>query len=155
MLELNPEIFWGLAASMFIGNLFLIVLNLPLVGVFARILNTPRWILMPMIMMLCVVGAYTINGSEFDVLLIIVFGLLGYIMRRANFPMAPLILGVVLGGLIETNFRRAMIYSQGSYSIFFESVICWVLWLLAFASLLVPLIIKRISISNSTQKDTV
>ncbi len=146
MLELNPEIFWGLAASMFIGNLFLIILNLPLVGVFARILKTPRWILMPMIMMLCVVGAYTINGSEFDVFLIIVFGWLGFIMRRANFPMAPLILGVVLGSLIETNFRRAMIYSHGSYSIFFESIICWMLWFLAASSLLAPIAIKKLKV---------
>ncbi len=146
LLENNPEIFWGLAASMFIGNLFLIILNLPLVGLFARILQTPRWILMPMIMMLCVVGAYTINGSEFDVILIMVFGLIGYIMRRAEFPLAPLVLGVVLGGLIETNFRRAMIYSHGSPSIFFESAICIALWLMAIASLVAPTLIKKIKI---------
>lgn len=146
LLENNPEIFWGLAASMFIGNLFLIILNLPLVGLFARILQTPRWILMPAIMMLCIVGAYTINGSEFDIILIIVFGLIGYIMRRADFPLAPLVLGVVLGGLIETNFRRAMIYSQGSVSIFFESAICLTLWALATASLVVPQLMKKISI---------
>ena len=131
---------------MFIGNLFLIILNLPLVGLFARILQTPRWILMPLIMMLCVVGAYTINGSEFDVILIMVFGLIGYLMRRAEFPLAPLVLGVVLGGLIETNFRRAMIYSHGSVSIFFESAICIALWLMALASLVAPMLMKKIKI---------
>ncbi|MBF0279785.1 MAG: tripartite tricarboxylate transporter permease [SAR324 cluster bacterium] len=146
LLENNPEIFWGLAASMFIGNFFLIILNLPLVGLFARILQTPRWILMPMIMMLCIVGAYTINGSEFDVILIMIFGLVGYIMRRAEFPLAPLVLGVVLGGLIETNFRRAMIYSHGSVSIFFDSAICITLWFMAVASLLVPSIMKKVKI---------
>ncbi len=144
LLSNNPEVFWGLAASMFLGNLFLLVLNLPLVGLFARILQTPRWILMPLITMLCVVGAYTINGSEFDVLLVLLFGLLGYAMRRADFPLAPLILGVVLGDLIETNFRRALIYSDGEFTIFFESTICWVLWALALLSLLAPSLVRLI-----------
>ena len=149
LLENTPEIFWGLAASMFIGNLFLIVLNLPLVGLFARILQTPRWVLMPAILMLCIVGAYTINGSEFDVLLIMVFGLMGYAMRRADFPLAPLVLGVVLGELIETNFRRALLYSQGSLSIFFESTLCWILWALALASLVAPPLLKKTTISKT------
>jgi putative tricarboxylic transport membrane protein len=144
LLENSPEIFWGLAASMFIGNFFLIVLNLPLVGLFARILQTPRWVLMPLITMLCIVGAYTINGSEFDVLLVLIFGVIGYLMRRADFPLAPLILGVVLGDLIETNFRRAMIYSDGSVAIFFESAICLTLWVMAFLSLLAPVLIRKI-----------
>lgn len=144
LLQNDPEIFWGLAGSMFIGNLFLIFLNLPLVGLFARILQTPRWILMPLIAMLCIVGAYTINGSEFDVLLILIFGLVGYFMRRADFPLAPLILGVVLGDLIETNFRRAMIYSDGDLVIFFESNICLVLWGLAALSLFAPILLSSV-----------
>ena len=144
LLETSPDVFWGLAASMFIGNLFLIILNLPLVGLFAKILQTPRWILMPLITMLCVVGAYTINGSEFDVLLILIFGLIGYFLRRADFPLAPLILGVVLGDLIETNFRRAMIYSGGDVIIFFESSICLTLWILAAVSLFAPTLINSI-----------
>ena len=144
LLETNPEVFWGLTASMFVGNLFLVFLNLPLVGLFARILQTPRWVLMPLITMLCIVGAYTINGSEFDVLLVLIFGLIGYAMRRADFPLAPLILGVVLGDLIETNFRRAMIYSDGGFSIFFDSTICLLLWGMALLSLLAPLLLKRL-----------
>ena len=93
---------------------------------------------------LCVVGAYTINGSEFDVLLILIFGLIGYFLRRADFPLAPLILGVVLGDLIETNFRRAMIYSGGDVIIFFESSICLTLWILAAVSLFAPTLINSI-----------
>ena len=138
LLENTPEIFWGLAASMFIGNLFLIILNLPLVGLFAKILLTPRYVLMPLIAMLSIVGVYTINGSGFDVLLMVVFGVIGYAMRRADFPLAPLVLGVVLGSLIETNFRRALIYSGGEFSIFFESNIAIVLWILAIVSIIAP-----------------
>ena len=99
---------------------------------------------MSLITMLCVVGAYTINGSEFDVLLILIFGLVGYFLRRADFPLAPLILGVVLGDLIETNFRRAMIYSGGDIVIFFESNICLTLWGLALVSLFAPTLINSI-----------
>ncbi len=143
-LENTPEIFWGLAASMFIGNVFLIILNLPLVGLFARILLTPRYILMPAIAMLSIVGAYTINGSGFDVILIIIFGLVGYVMRRADYPLAPLVLGVVLGTLIETNFRRALIYSGGEFSIFFESNITIILWVLAFLSLIAPKLVNLV-----------
>ena len=87
---------------MFIGNVILIILNLPFVGLFAKVLKTPRSILMPVIAMFSIIGAYTINGSGFDVFLILVFGVVGYILRKSEFPLAPLILGVVLG-LIDRN----------------------------------------------------
>ena len=150
LLDNNPQIFWGLAASMFIGNLFLIILNLPLVGLFAKILLTPRYILMPIIAMLSIVGAYTINGSGFDVLLIVIFGLMGYAMRKADYPLAPLVLGVVLGELIETNFMRSIIYSGGDFSIFFESTISLTLWGLAILSLIAPRLLNLIGRKSKT-----
>ncbi|THB75255.1 MAG: tripartite tricarboxylate transporter permease [Desulfobacteraceae bacterium] len=144
MLVDQPDMFWGVAASMFLGNLVLIILNLPMVRVLAKILLVPRWILMPLIAMLSIVGVYVINGSEFDLILMLIFGVVGFIMRKTGFPLAPLVLGLVLGGLIEVNFRRALTYSYGDYSTFYESPISIGLWVITFASLLVPLIFRFI-----------
>jgi putative tricarboxylic transport membrane protein len=144
MLADQPDMFWGVAASMFLGNLVLIVLNLPLVKWLAKILLVPRWILMPLIAILSIVGAYVLNGSEFDLILMLVFGIVGFIMRKTGFPIAPLILGLVLGGLIEVNFRRALTYSYGDYSTFFNSPITIGLWVITFISLVALAIIRYI-----------
>lgn len=144
MLTDQPDMFWGVAASMFLGNLVLIVLNLPMVKWLAKILLIPRWILMPAIAILSIVGVYVLNGSEFDLVLMLIFGIIGFIMRKTGFPMAPLILGLVLGGLIEVNFRRALTYSYGDYSTFFESSISIGLWIITFLSLVAPVVIKHI-----------
>jgi putative tricarboxylic transport membrane protein len=150
MLADQPDMFWGVAASMFLGNLVLIVLNLPMVKWLAKILLVPRWILMPLIGILSIVGVYVLNGSEFDLIMMLVFGILGFIMRKTGFPMAPLILGLVLGGLIEVNFRRALTYSYGDYSTFYQSPISIGLWVITFLSLVAPVIIKFIK--KSLQK---
>ncbi len=144
MLTDSPDIFWGVAASMFIGNLVLIFLNLPLVRILAKILQIPRWILMPLIAVLSIVGVYVINGSEFDLILMLVFGVVGFFMRKTGFPIAPLVLGLVLGNLIEVNFRRALTYSYGEYSTFYESPISIALWIITGLSLVAPPIIKHI-----------
>ncbi|MEJ2659150.1 MAG: tripartite tricarboxylate transporter permease [Desulfobacteraceae bacterium] len=144
MLADQPDMFWGVAASMFLGNLVLIILNLPMVKWLAKILLVPRWILMPLIGILSIVGVYVLNGSESDLILMLFFGILGFIMRKTGFPMAPLILGLVLGGLIEVNFRRALTYSYGDYSTFYGSPITIGLWVITFLSLVAPVIIKYI-----------
>ncbi|MCD4720528.1 MAG: tripartite tricarboxylate transporter permease [Desulfobacula sp.] len=142
MLVDRPDMFWGVAASMFIGNLVLIVLNLPMVRLLAKILLVPRWILMPLIAILSIVGVYVINGSEFDLILMLVFGVVGFLMRKTGFPLAPLVLGLVLGGLIEVNFRRALTYSYGDFSTFYESPIAIALWLITLASLVAPVLFR-------------
>ncbi|PLX33761.1 MAG: tripartite tricarboxylate transporter TctA [Hyphomicrobiales bacterium] len=142
MLTDQPDMFWGVAASMFIGNLVLIILNLPMVKLLAKILLIPRWVLMPLIAILSIVGVYVLNGSEFDLLLMLIFGVIGFIMRKTGFPLAPLILGLVLGGLIEVNFRRALTYSYGDFSTFFESPISIGLWIITLLSLVAPLFFK-------------
>jgi putative tricarboxylic transport membrane protein len=144
MLTDQPDMFWGVAASMFLGNLVLIILNLPMVKLLAKILLVPRWILMPLIAILSIVGVYVLNGSEFDLILMLFFGVVGFIMRKTGFPMAPLILGLVLGGLIEVNFRRALTYSYGDYSTFYESPISIALWGITFLSLMAPATIRFI-----------
>jgi putative tricarboxylic transport membrane protein len=144
MLVDQPDMFWGVAASMFLGNLVLIVLNLPMVKWLAKILLIPRWILMPGIAILSIVGVYVLNGSEFDLILMLIFGVVGFLMRKTGFPMAPLILGLVLGGLIEVNFRRALTYSYGDYATFYGSPITIGLWAITFLSLVAPVAIRYI-----------
>lgn len=138
LIERSPEVFWGLAASMYVGNVFLLLLNLPLVGVFVRVLTLPRWILMPGVAALSFVAVYAVNQSPFDLVLMAGFGLLGYGMRKGGFPLAPVILGLVLGPLMEKNLRRALALSGGEWSVMFSSALAVGLWVMAVAALVVP-----------------
>ena len=134
----NPSLFWGLVASMFIGNLMLLVLNLPLVGLFVRILLIPRWLLIPGIATISYVAVYAVNSSSFDLMLMTAFGVLGYTMRKLHFPVAPVILALVLGPLLETNLRRALSLRNGDWWVLVDSPLSQALWLLVLASLLLP-----------------
>ncbi len=138
LLESEPELFWGLAASMYIGNLFLLVLNLPLVGVFVRMLRLPRWFLFPAVAALSFVAVYAVNASAFDLLLMTGFGVFGYLMRKLDFPLAPVILGLVLGPLMEKNLRRALALSGGDWQVLFSSPLAIALWIIAVASVVLP-----------------
>lgn len=142
LIKNNPEVFWGLAASMYIGNIFLIVLNLPLVGLFARILLVPRYVLMPLVATLSFVGVYAVNNNPFDLLLMTLFGFAGFFMRRYGFPLAPVILGLVLGQLMEVNLRRALAMNRGDWGVLFSSPITIVLWVLTIVSLVAPFAIR-------------
>ncbi len=115
----NPELFWGVIASMFIGNALLVALNLPLVGLWVRLLSVPyRW-LFPAIVMFCALGNYTVNGNAMDVYLCAAVGVLGYVFARLDCPPAPLVLGYVLGPMMEENLRRALLLSAGDATVFF------------------------------------
>lgn len=116
----QPDLFWGLTVSFLIGNLLLLILNLPLIGVWVRILSIPYGILYPAVLVFICVGVYSINNSVFDVGVAILFGLLGYVMRLFDFSPAPLLLGLVLGPLLEQNMRRSLMLSRGDPSIFFD-----------------------------------
>ncbi len=114
----RPELFWGLIVSMWIGNLLLLVLNLPLVGIWVRLLAVPYRLLYPSILLFCCIGVYSVNNSLFDVLLTVGFGLLGYLFIKLRCEPAPLLLGYLLGPLMEENLRRAMLLSRGDPSVF-------------------------------------
>lgn len=144
MIENHPDVFWGLIASMFVANVLLFFLNLPLVRVFVKILLVPKWILMPIVVCISCVAVYTINFNIFDIFLMTIFGLIGYFMRKLKFPLAPVILGLVLGPIIETNLSRALLISGGSISIFFDSNISKFLWILTIISIVLPFIVKNI-----------
>jgi TctA family transporter len=114
----NPKLFWGLIVSMWIGNLFLVLLNLPLVGIWVRLLSVPYKVLYPAILLFCCIGAYSINNNVFDVFMTIPFAILGYIFKKLDCEPAPMLLGFVLGKLMEEYLRRAMTISRGDWSVF-------------------------------------
>jgi putative tricarboxylic transport membrane protein len=114
----NPSLFWGLIVSMWVGNLMLVVLNLPLIGIWIKLLTVPYRFLYPSILVFCCIGVYTVNNSAFDVFMTAGFGLLGYIFIKLGCEGAPLLLGFVLGPMMEENFRRALLLSRGDFSVF-------------------------------------
>jgi len=134
----NPALFWGLVASMYIGNVMLLVLNMPLVPLFAQVLRTPAHVLYPLIIGISVVGVYSTSGSLFDVWLLAAFGLLGYLMRKLDYPSAPLILGLVLGGALERALRQSLMMSDGAVSILVSRPVSAVMLSLALLILLIP-----------------
>ncbi|TMH88791.1 MAG: tripartite tricarboxylate transporter permease, partial [Betaproteobacteria bacterium] len=138
----NPALFWGLVASMYIGNVMLLILNLPLVPAFAQVLRAPAFVLYPVILGISIVGVYSASGSLFDVALLAAFGLLGYVMRKLDYPAAPLILGLVLGGAMERALRQSLMMSEGSLSILVARPISAVMLSLALLILLIPLFTK-------------
>ena len=144
MLEQRPDVFWGVIASMYIGNIFLLVLNLPLIPYIARILDAPRPLLLSLILIFCMVGVYGLSFSSFDLILLLVFGLIGLAMRLHGFPAAPLILGLILGALMEESMRRALQISGGEWSVFIDKPISLTLLIIALLSLTLPLIKKAL-----------
>lgn len=133
----NPHLFWGLIVSMWIGNLFLIVLNLPMVRIWVQLLRVPyRW-LFPAILVFCCIGVYSVNNSVWDLWVTIFFGVVGYIFRKLDCEAAPLILGFILGPMMEENLRRALLLSRGDPSIFVTSPISCGLLLAALALLVI------------------
>jgi TctA family transporter len=115
----RPELFWGLVASMWIGNLMLVILNLPLIGLWVKLLKVPYRLLFPAIMAFSAIGIYSVNNSSFEIYLTALFGVLGLVWMRLGFSLAPLLLGFVLGPMLEENLRRAMLQSKGDVSVFF------------------------------------
>ena len=132
----RPGLFWGLIASMWIGNLMLVILNLPLVGLWARLLQVPYRLMFPAIVVFCCIGAYTINSSPFDVYVMAFFAIFGYLAIKLDCEPAPLILGFVLGPMMEENLRRALLISRGDPLVFVQEPIS-LAFLLAAAGLLV------------------
>jgi putative tricarboxylic transport membrane protein len=138
----NPALFWGLVASMYVGNVMLLVLNLPLVPLFAQVLRAPVYALFPVIFGISLVGVYSASGSLFDVWLLAAFGLGGYLMRKLDYPSAPLILGFVLGAPLERALRQSLMMSDGSLSILVSRPVPAVMLSLTVLILLIPLIGK-------------
>jgi len=151
----HPDVFWGLVMSMYIGNVMLLVLNLPLIGIWVKILKIPYTILFPLILFFCLIGVYTVNNSVFDIYLMVIFGFIGYLMKKFDFEPAPLAMAYVLSPILESSFRQSLSLSGGSFTIFFSrsiSLICMglVLSLLIFQVITTYLTRKRLNISKGT-----
>ena len=139
----RPDLFWGVVASMYMGNVMLVVLNLPLIGLWVQILKIPYSLLYVFIILICQIGAYSVNNDVTDVLLINIFGLAGYLMKRYQFEGAPLILGLVLGRMFENSLRRSLMMSDGSPLIFLTRPISAIFLLVALAFLISPLFTRE------------
>lgn len=135
----NPQLFWGLIASMWIGNLMLVVLNLPLIGIWVKLLKVPYRLLYPAILMFCCIGVYSLQNNVFDVIMTVVFGVIGWVFVKLECEPAPLLLGFILGPLMEENLRRALLLSRGDATVFFTRPLS--LGMLVVAGLLLLIIV--------------
>jgi putative tricarboxylic transport membrane protein len=138
----HPEMFWAIVTSMFIGNCILIVTMLPLIGQLAKITLVPNSIVVPIIVLACLAGAYGVNNNAFDIVTMTAFGVLGYLMRKFDFPPAPLVLAFVIGPIMETALRQSLIMSKGTFAIFFERPISGTLTCIAIVVVLLPALHK-------------
>jgi len=125
-----PDIFWGLIASMYIGNVMLVILNVPLIGMWVSLLRVPQYIFLPAIVLLTVIGSYSVNNSMLDVSLLPLIGVIGYLLNKMDFKLAPMVIGLVLGPLVEKHLREALILSGGEVSTFWSSTVAVVTWVI-------------------------
>ena len=140
LMQKQPDLFWGVVTSMYVGNGMLLLLNLPMIGIWVQVLKIPYRILFPLILLFCLIGAYSINNSVADVLIMIFFGIVGYLMRKFEYEGAPLILAYVLGPMLEISLRQSLTISSGSFAIFFTRPIAAGGMLLAILLILSPLL---------------
>jgi putative tricarboxylic transport membrane protein len=156
LFENDPGMVWALINSMFIGNIALVIINILLVGLLVKILDTPAKVLYPLIIMLAFIGTYTLSYSTVDYFLLLLFGVIGLFMKIMDFPIAPLVLAIIVGGDMEQNFRMALTSSNGSLSIFFSSGISITLIVLTVLSLFYPIVINKFKKKNrNDDKDAI
>ena len=136
----QPTLFWGVIASMWIGNLMLVVLNLPLIGIWVKMISVPYHLLYPMILVFCAIGVYSLSNTAFDVYLMVLFGALGYVFKKLDCEPAPMLLGFILGPMMEEFLRRALLLSKGDPGVLVTQPISAVLLVLAFCLLLLVLL---------------
>jgi putative tricarboxylic transport membrane protein len=135
-----PELFWGVVASMYVGNVMLLVLNLPLIGIWVRLLKVPYAILYPLILLFCLIGVYTLNNNVVEIFIMLISGIVGLLLRRVGFEGAPFLLALVLGPQMESSLRQSLLISRGSFGIFFSRPVSAVLMVLTLTFLLTSLI---------------
>ncbi len=143
LFQSNPDVVWGLIAALFIGNFMLLLMNIPMVGLFVRVLLVPPKFLMPIVAMVSFVGIYGISGSTFDLLVMVLFGVLGWGLRKLDVPLVPVILGVLLGNAMEANLRRAMTISDGDWTVLFASPLALILWGIAIVGFVLPILFGK------------
>lgn len=148
LMENAPDLFWGTIVSMYIGNGLLLVLNLPLIPVWVKVLKVPYYLLYPLILLFCMVGAYSLENASSHIIVMLIFGVLGFLMKKFEYEGAPLILALVLGQKLETALRRSLIMSHGSFSIFVSRPISLAFLITALVLLIIPIITHRKGVSG-------
>jgi putative tricarboxylic transport membrane protein len=143
-----PDLFWGTVVSMYIGNGMLLVLNLPLIPLWVKVLKVPYYLLYPLILLFCLIGAYSLDNTVADIIIMIIFGILGFLMKKLRYDGAPMILALVLGQKLETSLRRSLIMSQGDFSIFVTRPISLGFLIAAVLLLIVPIVTQRKKLST-------
>lgn len=153
LMSSNPDVFWGTIVSMYVGNGMLLVLNLPLIPLWVKLLKVPYYLLYPMIILFCLIGSYSIDNNPGDVAMMLVFGIVGYFMRKFQYDAAPLILALVLGKELEKAFRQSLMMSHGDFSIFISRYISLGLLIAAALMLFIPIITQRRKLSTLKPDD--
>jgi putative tricarboxylic transport membrane protein len=148
--EKQPDLFWGLVASFWIGNLMLLVLNIPLIGVWVRMLAIPYRVLYPSMLFFICVGVYAVSHNTLDIYMVMIFGIVGYFLQRFQYPPAPLLLGFILGPLMEEHLKRTLLISHGDFSVFYERPICLVILLISTAILLLS--VRRLFLERAARQ---
>jgi putative tricarboxylic transport membrane protein len=143
LFQSQTDLVWGLIASLYIGNIILLILNLPLIGIWVKVLSIPRDLLYAGILVFATLGAYSLHQSWVDLLTLYVFGLLGFAMRRWDIPVGPAVIGLILGPLAETQFRRALSISQGDATVFFTQPISATFLAITAALIVLPWVMRR------------
>jgi putative tricarboxylic transport membrane protein len=145
LMSKHPQLFWGVVTSMYLGNAMLLVLNLPLIGLWVRLLKVPYSVMFPLILLFCLIGAYSLENSHEEIIMMIFFGVLGYLMRKFKYEAAPLVFALVLSSLIENALRQSLLMSHGSFAIFFTRPIALVFMIIGITLFLLPMLpfIKR------------
>jgi putative tricarboxylic transport membrane protein len=152
LMKTKPDLFWAVIASMYIGNFMLLVLNLPLVNIFVSILKVPRNILLPVIVLICLIGVYTVNSSSLDLLMLAVFGFVGYGLRRVGFPVAPLILAMVIGPMLETSLRQSLNITGGNLADMIFRPICLTMYSIVGITFILPPVLRFFSKSRPSSR---
>jgi putative tricarboxylic transport membrane protein len=143
LIKERPDIFWGVVASMYIGNIILLILNVPLIGIWVKILKVPYRILFPLILLFCLIGSYSINNNILDVVTMIIFGIIGYLFRKFEYEPAPLVMAFILGPILENSLRQSLLMSDGSFSIFYTRLISASFLIVALILLLMSIFFKK------------
>lgn len=143
LIKESPEVFWGIVASLYVGNVMLLILNLPLIGLWVKILKVPYHFLFSLILLFCIIGSYVTGNNPYDVLIMVVFGVIGYAMKKFDYEASPLVLALVLGPMLENAFRRSLVISDGDFGIFFKRPIAASFLIIGLLILFSPLFFKK------------
>ena len=143
LIKESPEVFWGVVASLYVGNVMLLILNLPLISLWVKVLKVPYYLLFPLILLFCIIGSYVTNNNPYDVVIMTIFGAIGYAMKKLDYEAAPLVLALVLGPMMENALRRSMVLSEGHIGIFFTRPISAFFLIAGLLILFSPLFLRK------------